>query len=69
MSYHDKREASIRGFIARRLVKNESVPLPDVIRWAGTRGIQEAEVVRTVKRVLESSRLRRRDPSPHTKGG
>lgn len=54
---YERRVASVRGYIMRRLKRNETIPLRDVIAWAQPRhpGIQEAELVGIVKRVLEGT--------------
>jgi len=45
MSYYDKRRASIRGYLFRRM-KKETIPLREVVEWAQRRYSITADEVR-----------------------
>jgi hypothetical protein len=65
-SFYDRRKASIRGYITRRLKRNETIPLRDVIAFAKPRypGTQENELVDIVKRVLAGTASARAKRKP-----
>jgi hypothetical protein len=55
--YYAKREASIRGFLRRRM-KQEAIPLREIVEWAQKRhSITADEVKLIVERALRAQRM------------
>lgn len=55
--FYDRRAASIRGYVLRRLKKNETIPLREVVAWAQSRHaeIRDGEITDIVQRVLQGT--------------